>query len=221
MLSFETITTDPAVAPLGASLPFAENWTTMPFQDGNPKTDNTPSCLPDRDALFAEFAPLVNKLAYQYGKSSEARRELHAEMYYQFCRLLNAFDPTRAVPLRAYLFRQLPACAYSYARQNWRREDREVYLDSPSIMQELNIASTDPTHDWNQRILKNQIETVLPQALGQIPQRQRQVVVWRYYDNLSYDEIATLLDIRVASARSLLRHGLTNLFQWMQQHSMT
>ena len=59
---------------------------------------------------------------------------------------------------------------------------------------------------WQQQILQS-----LPHAIAQLPDRQRKVVCWRYYDELPFEEIAGILDIEAATARSLLRHGLNNL----------
>jgi DNA-directed RNA polymerase specialized sigma24 family protein len=41
--------------------------------------------------------------------------------------------------------------------------------------------------------------------------RQRKIVIWRYYEERSFEEIASILQIQPATARSLLRHGLNNL----------
>ena len=46
-----------------------------------------------------------------------------------------------------------------------------------------------------------------------MPHRQRLVLVWRYYDERSYEEIAAQLQIKPATARSLLRHAVAALRQ--------
>ncbi|HEU4754896.1 MAG TPA: sigma-70 family RNA polymerase sigma factor, partial [Armatimonadota bacterium] len=51
----------------------------------------------------------------------------------------------------------------------------------------------------------------LPAAIARLPLRQRQVVIWRYYEGRSFEDIAEVLEIRPATARSILRHGLNNL----------
>lgn len=48
-------------------------------------------------------------------------------------------------------------------------------------------------------------------ALGRIPARRRDALVLRYYADLSTDEVARLLAVRPATARSLIRRGLTSL----------
>ena len=51
----------------------------------------------------------------------------------------------------------------------------------------------------------------LPHLIARLPKRQKQVVIWRYYEQRSFEEIAELLNVKPATSRSLLRHGLANL----------
>lgn len=37
------------------------------------------------------------------------------------------------------------------------------------------------------------------------------MVIWRYYEHRSFEDIAETLGVRVATTRSLLRHGLNSL----------
>lgn len=163
-----------------------------------------------REALFAEFSPLVRRLIRQYGDDPEIRQDLDGEIYYRFCALLDAYDPMRGVPLRPYLVRQLTASIYTFARHHWRRQRREVSLELNNGGSEP-VIPVDPTDQWDHDLTVQQVLRALPEAINQLPQRQRQVVIWRYYEERSFEEIARQLDIQVATARSLLRHGLNNL----------
>ncbi len=173
-------------------------------QESQPRHEN-------RDKLFNQFQPLVRRLVNQYaGKDQEMRQDLQGEIYYRFSMLLDQFDPERGVPLRAYLVRQLTYSVYVYARHHWRNARRETNIDD--IMQHGEPGEpVDPTSQWIEKLNLQRIIQSLPEAILQLPSRQRQIIVWRYYDLLSYEEIALTLNIRVSSARSLLRHGLNNL----------
>jgi RNA polymerase sigma factor (sigma-70 family) len=166
----------------------------------------------DRDALYAEFAPLVRRLMRQYGQDPELRQDLAGEIYCRFCALLQAYDPARGVPLRPYLVRQLHASIYTYARHHWRRQRREVELEiHETHPTQQATAILDPTRQWDEALAIQQVKAALPDAIAGLPARQRQVVLWRYYQSRSFEEIAEALGIQVATARSLLRHGLNNL----------
>jgi len=166
--------------------------------------------MPPRDELYTDFQPLIRRLLRQYGESSEIREELAGELYCRFNDLLKSFDPNRGVPLRAYLVRTLTAAAYTFARSHWRRQKREVSMEPETNAEDI-APSVDPTDDWDRQLVMQQVLSRLPDVIAQLPQRQRQVVIWRYYESRSFEEIAETLNIRVATARSLLRHGLNNL----------
>jgi RNA polymerase sigma-70 factor (ECF subfamily) len=164
----------------------------------------------DRENLFAEFQPLVRRLIRQYGEDPEARLDLSGEIYYRFCTLLDAYDPERGIPLRAYLVRTLTASVYTYSRSQWRRQHREISLEATAGTVE-HSDHTDPSGQWDRDLMTRDVLKALPAAISKLPLRQRQVVIWRYYESRSFEEIAELLKVRPATARSLLRHGLNNL----------
>lgn len=69
----------------------------------------------------------------------------------------------------------------------------------------------DPTPQWIHNVALQQIIATLPVSLSQLPERQRRVVIMRYYEQRTFEEIAQVLDIKAATARSLLRHGVQSL----------
>lgn len=165
-----------------------------------------------RDTLFAEFQPLVRRLVRKYGDDTESRRDLEGEIYCLFCELLTAYDPSRGVPLRPYLVRQLTTSVYTAARRRWRQARREVVVEIHEDAAPSNDPPADPSAQWDDDMLMRQVGGLLPGALARLPQRQRQVVIWRYYEHRSFEEIAESLGgVQVSTARSLLRHGLNNL----------
>ena len=164
----------------------------------------------DRDQLYAEFAPLVRRLIRQYGQDINIREELPGEIYCRFCALFEAYDPSRGIPIRPYLVRQLSMATYSFARHHWRVQKRETSweFEDPHLNQ---ACAFDPTGDWLTSLAQEQLARYLPTALQSLPSRQRNVVIWRYFDERSFEEIGELLGILPSSARSMLRHGLNNL----------
>ena len=189
---------------------------TVPPQLSRETYDLTPVCEEEREALYADFFPLVRRLLRQFGEEPELRQDLQGEIYCRFCALLDVYDPNRGVPLRPYLVRQLTASVYTYARQYWRRRQREVSLEADGALDQPRQPD-DPTPQWdNQMIMHRAIES-LPDAIAMLTLRQRQVVIWRYYESRSFDEIAEALHIQVATARSTLRHALNNLRRMMAQ----
>lgn len=173
----------------------------------------------DRHELYADFQPLVKRLIRQYGDCHELRQDLAGEIYCRFNSLLDAYDPERGVPLKPYLVRQLTASVYTYARHQWRRQRREVSIEL-NIQAAEAIDCPDPTRQWLHDLAMQQVIQALPDGIQKLPQRQKQVLIWRYYEGRSFEEISELLNIRLATARSILRHSLNNLRRWMAQQKL-
>lgn len=163
-----------------------------------------------RQALFAEFTPLVRKLIGQYGDDPDLRQDLVGEIYYRFCKLLDAYEPGREIPLRPYLVRQLIASTYTFARHHWRERQREIRYDELPVWSSANL-SHDPTGEWDEVLTLRQMSHLLPAALAKLPARQKKVVIWRYFDEMPFEQIAGQLGVQAATARSLLRHALNSL----------
>ena len=77
--------------------------------------------------------------------------------------------------------------------------------------------TSDPTPGWVDALMQQQVCAKLPGLIARLPKRQRQVVIWRYYEQRSFEDMAALLDVQVATTRSLLRHGLNKLRRWLTE----
>src|SRR5688572_4491009 len=181
------VVTAPA-GPAGTRLP-----TSAPRQAPDlPSTSTTPSTQAkqlsfDREALYAEFQPLVRRLVRQYGDTPECREDLAGEIYFRFCGLLDAYDPARGIPLKPYLVRQLTASVYTYARHGWIRRRRECSYEEKAAVCEP-VKPEDPTLDWDEKLATEAVVKTLPEAIGKLPDRQRKVLIWRYYDQRSFED---------------------------------
>lgn len=168
------------------------------------------SDIPDRDALYTEMAPLVQRLLYRYGKTPELRQDLEGEIYCRFCRLLENFDPDRGIPVRPYIVRMLQQTLFNYVRDYWRYESRVTHIElEPGTEKSIPALVSEP--DLVRQLVDEELLNALPSAIAQLPERQKIVLVWRFYDGITFDEIAERLAIQPATARSLLRHALKAL----------
>ena len=163
----------------------------------------------DLSELLAEFSPLVKRLMSQYGSCPQLREELAGEIYHRFFTLVDVYDPSRGIPLKPYLVRQLTASIYTYVRSYRRSAARETVVDGIEYLPNGQVC--DPTDDWDKKLMLEATGDALQEALSQISERQRSVIIWRYYHDYSFEQIAEELDVQTSTARSLLRHGLSRM----------
>ena len=185
----------------------------------SPAAHRIPRGAGEREALYADLQPLVRRLIWKYGEDQEMKQDLAGEIFRRFCLLLDKYDPDRGIPLRPYLVRQLSASIYTFARAQWLQRRREVSL-GPDLHHLDPTDSVDVTREWDQRLADREVLKALPRAISRLAPRQRQVVISRFYEERSYEEIAAALDVCPATARSLCRHALRNLRGYLVQSGM-
>jgi RNA polymerase sigma factor (sigma-70 family) len=174
----------------------------------------------EREAIYEDFQPLVRRLIRQYGDTPDIREDLKGEIYCRFCHLLDAYDSSRGINLYAYLVRMLSASTYAYARSLWRRRQQKERWEVS--WEEQEAQGVEVSNDWDDPVERriredDQKEMIgaLREWIGLLPERQRQVVTWRYYEGRSFEEIASRLNIKPATARSMLRHIVNKLRKQM------
>lgn len=107
------------------------------------------------------------------------------------------------MPFRAWLF----TIATNRCRQDFRKPRREVNSG------EEGVTDLSPSREANPMDIAMQSETAkaVAKAVSQLPPKQREVVVLRVWNQLSYAEIAKALGAQEATVRSHMHHGLTSM----------
>lgn len=67
------------------------------------------------------------------------------------------------------------------------------------------------THAPDSALLETELQSAIDKAIGQLPETQRMALVLRRYEELSYEEIAEVLDLSVPAVKSLLFRARTEL----------
>lgn len=148
--------------------------------------------------LFHQYKNLVYRTAYLIlGDADEAEDALQ-EVFFQVYKALPTFDPAKGA-FTTWLHRITVNRCLSRQRKH-RLSSVPLDRAAPSSF------AGSPT---DSRSLED--EEVLRQALGRLSEKLRAVVVLRYYLDLSYAEIAQVLDIPVGTVKSRLDLALRTL----------
>ncbi len=159
----------------------------------------------DREAfavLFEQYKNLVYKTAYlMLGESTEAEDALQ-EIFVQVYKSLAGFDPRKAA-FTTWLYR----VTFNHCL-NHRRKKRPFTLPlediSPALKSEFPGAQLAE-------------EEVLQQAIGKLTDKQRAVVILRYFWDLSYAEIAQILDLPLGTVKSRIDLALKTLRKVLEE----
>ncbi len=110
--------------------------------------------------------------------------------------------------VRAYLFKSL---RYKIIRASERlktRQRHEQESEQQFLLQNLETDSSDPAAEARRQHLI--------QSVDSLSHRQREIIYLRFYQNLSYDEIAQVMDLNYQTSRNLLHKAIRSLREKME-----
>ena len=96
---------------------------------------------------------------------------------------------------------------------DWYREQRARNLVEPTETNDLSNLSVNDILDLNveNRYVNEQVMTDVKRMMNMLPPTQREVVFMRYYQELSFKEIAEITGVSINTALGRMRYALLNL----------
>lgn len=144
------------------------------------------------EALFKKHYSSLYQFALRYTRHENAAKENVQQVFYQ---LWVSRKKRRAVTqVRAYLFK----CLRSQLCRESRYLSRLTLLDD--CPERLCFSPEDILIEDESDIYRKKL---ISEKLNQLPERQREVLYLRYYESLSYHEIAQVLSINYQSVVNL------------------
>jgi len=153
-------------------------------------------------ALYARHGPDALRLAYLLTGDRELSEDLVQEAFIKVAGRLTALR--RADSFRWYLRRTIVNLANSYLRH--RRVERAYAKGLISSAAGAGVSSPD-------MVTKQAVR----EAIGRLPARQRAVVVLRYYEDLTDQQIASVLGWPLGSVKSSLYRAAAALRERLGQ----
>jgi RNA polymerase sigma factor (sigma-70 family) len=148
--------------------------------------------------LLTGYSDLSRHLTKRFGRGSDVE-DILQETYLKLQKI-----PTDAVigNPRSYLYRLADNLAKDRARS---LAARERYISS-DVMPDISEDRPSPEHetDYRQRL------QILENAVGELPERQREVFLMHKFDGLSYGDVATQLGISKSAVEKLMMKALAH-----------
>ena len=105
---------------------------------------------------------------------------------------------------------------------DWYREQRARNLIELSEENNLSNLSKNDILDMNveNRYVNDQIMTDVKRMMNLLPPTQREVVFMRFYQNLSFKEIAELTGVSINTSLGRMRYAILNLRRMTREHNI-
>ncbi|GIV99622.1 RNA polymerase sigma factor [Roseiflexus sp.] len=158
------------------------------------------------EALYDRYSSVVYRMALRMLKNRELAEEVVQEVFWRVWRRSASFDNERG-RVAQWLF----GIAHNLCIDELRRmraRPTQIYedVDHPVIQQLADEQIDVPEAAWvfeQQRVIRD--------ALGHLPEAQRQAVELAYFGGLSHQEIATKLNRPLGTIKTRVRLGLQKL----------
>ncbi len=162
------------------------------------------------ERLVAERSGEIYGLLYRLTENGEEARDLTQETFLRAFLSIQSFRGE--ADLRTWIYR----IAINQARNRWRwwrrrRREATVSIDSPNSAPLAAKLQADRLDSPEQEALAHERERVLRRALSNLKGVYREAVILRDIEGLTYEEVATTLNISVGTVKSRLARGRAEL----------
>ncbi len=145
-------------------------------------------------------------LALMFTKNHEDARDLSQEAFYRAYRALADYDPSR--PFYSWFYRILKNLCINFVNHHRRKLPMDENLERTTMAE----------GDFPDEIFeKNERAAIIWKALSQLPEKDREIIVMKEFNDFSYQEIADALEIPIGSVMSRLYYARKKLLKKLQQ----
>lgn len=148
---------------------------------------------------------VIGTVAKMLGNPSEAQ-DIAQQVFLRLWRNAKRYRPD--AKFTTYLFTITRNLVFNETRR--RRRKKEISSDEHEATFN-NLLPDRPEHQPDAQVLQAELHEAINHAIASLPETQRMAVVLRRYEQLSYEEIASVLNLTVAAVKSLLFRARTSL----------
>lgn len=181
-------------------------------------------CLEGDRQAFAEIVERYQKqifsLAFRLTNQVEDAQDLAQEAFLKIYQVLDKYDPTR--PFFPWMYKVAVNVCYTALR---KKPEPTTPLDKVIDFAPLIPETYTQPEDY---IEVKEIQNIVGQALAELPENYRVPLVLRYLEDLTYQQIADVMDLplttietRLFRGKSLLQKRLTAILERGVKHEMS
>ena len=105
---------------------------------------------------------------------------------------------------------------------DWYRQQRaQNIVDAPKENDLSNVCSTLLESSREGELVKNQVMEDVRRMMSHLPASQREVVFMRFYQQMSFKEIAEATGVSINTALGRMRYAILNLRRMTREHQLT
>ncbi len=100
------------------------------------------------------------------------------------------------------------------------RNDKKMYMKRDTEEFSVFATITDSSPNIEKELIKNQVDIDLKKIIQELPQDQKEVLMMRYYSDMSFKEIADITGVSVNTTLGRMRYAITNLRKVIEKNQI-
>lgn len=100
------------------------------------------------------------------------------------------------------------------------RNDKKMFMKRDTDEFSIFSAITDNSPNIEKELIKNQVDMDLKKIIQKLPQDQKEVLMMRYYSDMSFKEIADITGVSVNTTLGRMRYAITNLRKVIEKNQI-
>lgn len=161
------------------------------------------------DVLVARWEDRVRGAAYRFLSSDDEARDVAQETFLKAYRGLSGFK--REARFSSWLYQ----IATNLCRDRLRRRKTRPQVSLEAI-EESGPVIVETRPGAHERLVESDLAEAVRRAIHALPEEQREVVILKEYQELTFLEIAQALDVPVSTVKTRLYRGLVQLRQRLE-----
>lgn len=158
------------------------------------------------EMLYDRYSAMVYRMALRILKSPEQAEDIMQEVFWRVWRRSESFERERGRVAQWVLGIAHNLCIDELRRLRARPTPVYEDVDHPVIQQLMDERTNVPASAWS-----SERRRVITEALGHLPQTQRQAIEMAFFGEMSHQEIATRLGRPLGTIKTRVRLGLHKL----------
>ena len=169
------------------------------------------------DVLLNRYKDTVYSYIYFIVKNRELAEDIFQETFIKAIVTIQQGRYTENGKFRAWISR----IAHNLIIDNYRQEKSEQTISNDDCEVDLFNNSKLSEGTVEDEMIKSQIMTDVKRLVDYLPNNQKEVLMLRYYQDLSFKEIADITGVSINTALGRMRYAILNMRRIAEEKNMT
>ena len=152
------------------------------------------------------YAHIYNKLL-----NKELAEDMTHEVFLSVYQNMESFDETKA-SINTWLY-----CIANNRLKNYYRDKK----DNSDIDDLMEVIPSDEDSPMEQAYYLEELRSLVAELLEELPERQRQLIIYTYFEGLNSKEVADKMGISSGNVRITLMRGIDKLREKMEEKGLS